>query len=175
MTDHSLKAYEKQQRKLFRQTVHRIWEMVKSDRVDDLTEKEAGLASIIREHGEYCDHFENTEILDGREYEAGMTCNPFVHISTHQMVEDQLSANSPIETVLFCEAMEDRGMSRHEAVHFIMMILIRVLAASAASRQPFDAARYKRLLDACSHAEPSEVEGVIEADFSSDRGRHDLH
>jgi hypothetical protein len=175
MTDDSLKAYEKQQRKLFRQTVHRIWKMVKSDRVDELPEKEAGLASIIREHGEYRDHFENTDILDGREYEAGMTCNPFVHISTHQMIEDQLSSNSPIETVLFCEAMEDKGMPRHEAVHFIMMILVRVITASAANRQPFDAARYKRVLDVCGQAEPSEVEGVIEADFSGKIYRLDLH
>jgi len=30
------------------------------------------------------------------------------------MVEDQLSANSPIETALFCETVEDRGFSRHE-------------------------------------------------------------
>jgi hypothetical protein len=175
MTDDSLKAYEQQQRKLFRQTVHRIWKVVKSDRVDELPEKEAGLASLIREHGEYSDHFENTDILDGREYEAGMMCNPFVHISTHQMVEDQLSSNSPIGTVLFCEAMEDKGMSRHEAVHFIMMILVRVITASAVSRQPFDAERYKRLLDACGQAEPSDVEGVIEADFSSNTYRQDLH
>ncbi|MHB8908453.1 MAG: DUF1841 family protein [Syntrophales bacterium] len=175
MKDASLKAYEKQQRKLFRQTVHRIWKVVKSGRVDELPEKEAGLAAIIGEHGEYRDHFENTEILDGCEYEAGMTCNPFAHISTHQMVEDQLSANSPIETVLFCEAMEDKGMSRHEAVHFIMRILIRVIAASAANGQPFDAVRYKRLLDACGQAEPADVEGVMEADFSSNNSRQGLH
>ncbi len=149
--------------------------MVKSGRVDELSGKETGLASIIKDHEEYCDHFENTDILDGREYEAGMKFNPFVHISTHQMVEDQLSSNSPIETVLFCEAMEDKGMSRHEAVHCIMMILIRVITISAANRKPFDAARYKRLLDACGQAEPSEVEGVILADFSSNKNRHDLH
>ncbi|MHB9097588.1 MAG: DUF1841 family protein [Syntrophales bacterium] len=175
MTGDSSKVQEKQQRRLFRQTVHRIWEMVKSGRVDELSEKENRLAFIIMDHGEYCDHFENTDILDGREYEAGMKFNPFVHISTHQMVEDQLSSSSPIETVLFCEAMEDKGMSRHEAVHFIVMILIRVIAASAVSRQPFDAARYKRLLDACGRVEPSEVEGVIEADFSRNNYRQDLH
>jgi len=175
MTSEPLKAYEKQQRKLFRQTVHRIWKMVKSGKVDEVSEKETGLALIIMDHEEYRDHFENTDILDGREYEAGMIFNPFVHISTHQMVEDQLSSNSPIETVLFCEAMEDNGVSRHEAVHFIMMILIRVITASTVSRQPFDAARYKRLLDACGQVEPSEVEGVIEADFSSNNCRQNLH
>ncbi len=175
MTDDSVKAQEKKQRRLFRQTVHRLWKMVKSGRVDELSEKENRLAFIIMDHEEYCDHFENTEILDGREYEEGMQFNPFAHISTHQMVEDQLSASSPIETVLFCEAMEERGMQRHEAVHFIMMILIRVMAASVVSGQPFDSARYKRVLDACGRAEPSEVQGVIDADFSGGRRRQDLH
>jgi hypothetical protein len=175
MTSESLKAYEKLQRRLFRQTVHRIWTMVKSGRIDELSGKESGLAVIIKDHEEYCDHFENTDILDGREYDAGMTFNPFVHISTHQMVEDQLSSNSPMETVLFCEAMEDNGMSRHEAVHLIMMILVRVITASAVNRQSFDTARYKRLLAACAQAEPSDVEGMIEADFSSNSYRQGLH
>ncbi len=169
------KAYEKLQRKRFRQTVHRLWKMVKAGTVDELSEKENRLARIIMDHQEYHDHFENTDILDGREYEAGMKFNPFAHISTHQMVEDQLSSSSPIETVLFCEAMEEKGMPRHEAVHLIMMILIRVIAVSAANRQPFDTARYKRLLDACGRVEPSEVEGMIEADFSSNAYRQDLH
>ena len=175
MTDDSATAQEKRQRRLFRQTVHRLWEVVKSGGIDELSEKENRLASIIMDHQEYHDHFENTEILDGREYEAGMRFNPFAHISTHQMVEDQLSASSPIETVLFCEAMEEKGMPRHEAVHIIMMILIRVIAASAKSGQPFDAARYKRILDACGRAKPSEVQGVIDADFSGNTGCRDLH
>jgi hypothetical protein len=175
MKNDSSKGYEQQQRKRFRQTVHRIWKMVKAGRSDELSEKETGLAGIIGDHGEYGDHFENTDILDGREYEAGTRFNPFVHISTHQMVEDQLSSGSPIETVLFCEAMEDKGMSHHEAVHCVMMILVRVINASAVNRQPFDAARFKRLLDACGRMEPSEVEGVIEADFTGNDCRQDLH
>jgi hypothetical protein len=175
MTGNASKTSEKLQRKLFRQNVHRIWRMVKSGRRDELSEKDNNLAEILMDHEEYSDHFENTDILDGREYEAGATFNPFLHISTHRMVEDQLSANSPIETVLFCESMEDRGFSRHEAIHFIIMILLHVIHASASGNQPFDATRYKRLLTKCKEVEPSEMEKVIEEDFSSNKYRQDLH
>ena len=104
---------EKLQRMLFRQNIHRIWCMVQSGRRNELSEADNNLAEILVDHEEYGDHFENTDILDGREYEAGAAFNPFLHISTHRMVEDQLLADSPVEAALFCETMEGRGFSRH--------------------------------------------------------------
>jgi hypothetical protein len=166
---------EKLQRKLLRQNIHHIWNMVKSGRRDELSETENNLAEILMEHEEYSDHFENTAILDGREYEAGAKFNPFLHISTHRMVEDQLLADSPIETALFCEVMETKGFPRHDVIHFIIMILLHVMHASASGRRPFDAARYKRLLTKCKEVEPSEMEKVIEEDFSGNQYRQDLH
>jgi hypothetical protein len=166
---------EKLQRKLFRQHIHRIWSMVKAGRRDELSETDNRLAEILMVHGEYCDHFGNTEILDGREYEAGAKFNPFLHISTHRMVEDQLLADSPAETALFCKTMEGRGFSRHEIIHSVIMILLHVMYVSASCRRPFDAARYKRLLTKCRVVGPSEMEKVIEDDFSSNQHRHDLH
>ena len=175
MTNDASRESEKLQRKLLRQNIHRIWSMVKSGRRDELSEADNYLAEILMEHEEYSDHFENTEILDGREYEAGAKFNPFLHISTHRMVEDQLSADSPVETVLFCETMEAKGFSRHDAIHFIIMILLHVMYASASSNHPFDATRYKRLLTKCKKVDPAEMEKVIEEDFSSNRYRQDLH
>jgi hypothetical protein len=175
MTSNTTMEAEKLQRKLLRQNIHRIWSMVKSGRRDELSEADNYLAEILMEHEEYSDHFENTDILDGREYEAGAKFNPFLHISTHRMVEDQLLADSPVETAIFCEAMEAKGFSRHDAIHFIIMILLHVMYVSASSNRPFDATRYKRLLTKCKEAEPSEMEKVIEEDFSGNKYRQDLH
>jgi hypothetical protein len=175
MNSDASRESEKLQRKLFRQDIHRIWNMVKSGRRNELSEKDNNFAEILMDHEEYSDHFENTDILDGREYEAGATFNPFLHISTHRMVEDQLLADSPIETALFCEAMVDKGFPRHDVIHFIIMILLHVLYASASGNRPFDAARYKRLLTKCKEIDPSEIEKVIEEDFSSKKYRQDLH
>ena len=175
MADNFSKTYEKLQRKFFREKVHNIWVLLKSGSLDELSEKDAKLAAVILNHQEYRDHFENKDILDGREYEAGMTFNPFLHLSMHEMVEDQLSANSPIEAALFCETMEDQGLSRHDAIHFIIMILVRVIFDSASNRKSFDALRYKRLLTECRTIEPPEIEGWIEAEFSGKKYRKDLH
>jgi hypothetical protein len=123
MTSDALKKAAAEQRKLFRQSIYYIWGMAKSDRREELSEKENNLAEILMDHEEYGSHFENIEILDGREYEAGATFNPFLHISTHQMVEDQLSASLPAEAALFYKALEGKGFSHHEAVHVIMMLL----------------------------------------------------
>jgi hypothetical protein len=158
MRNKDSKTYEELQRGFFRQNVHRIWSMVKADRFEGLSGAERKLAGIIMHHQEYADHFENIDILDGREYDAGATFNPFFHISIHQMVEDQLLSNTPIETVLFCEAMENKGLPRHEAIHSIMMILIHVIYASASTGKPFDSVRYKQLLNEYRDIDPSDID-----------------
>jgi len=167
MASDALKKAAIQQRMLFRQSIYYIWGMVKSDRRDELSEKENNFAEILMDHEEYSDHFENIEILDGREYDAGAMFNPFLHISTHQMVEDQLSANLPVQATSLYAALGGKGFSHHEAVHVIAMILVHVMHASALGKCPFEAARYKRLLIKCSAAEPSEIEKIIEEDLSS--------
>jgi hypothetical protein len=160
MTKKDPKAFAQLQRQLFRQSVYLIWNMAKAGSLHELSKEERKLAEIILYHEEYADNFENTEILDGREYEAGAAVNPFLHISTHLMVEDQLLSNTPIETTVYCEAMESKGVSRHEAIHCIMRILVHVLYDSASTGKPFDSIRYKQLLNECRDMEPSEVEGV---------------
>jgi hypothetical protein len=175
MNESDLKTYEKLQRIIFRKKVHRLWNVMKSGKPDQLSEKDKKLANLIIEHEQYSDHFENTDILDGNEYEAGKLFNPFFHISTHQIVEDQLASKTPIETALFVEETQDKGVSRHEAIHFVIMILIHLIHVSATSGQPFDAERYKRLLNRCRDVEPSDIEKVIEEDFSSYKTRRDLH
>ncbi|MEW6333103.1 MAG: DUF1841 family protein [Thermodesulfobacteriota bacterium] len=174
MSDNAARKSEKVQRMLFRRTVHRVWQLVKSGRRGELSDRDDQLADILLEHEQYGGHFEDTRILDGGAYEKGRTFNPFLHISTHQMVEDQLSTENPIEATLFCETMEDRGCSRHEAIHFIIMILLHVMYASASSKRSFDTARYKRLLKRCREVEPSEIDRVIEEDYST-KYRPDLH
>lgn len=175
MTNEITKEAAKLQRKLLRQNIHRIWNLMKSGSRNELSEADNNLAEILMEHEEYSDHFENIEILDGREYEAGAKFNPFLHISTHRMIEDQLTADPPVETALFCEKMEARGFSHHNAIHFAIMILLHVMYASASGNRPFDSARYNRLLIKCKEVDPLEMEKVIEEDFSDNQYRQDLH
>ena len=167
MTGNASKEAEKLQRKFFRQNVHRIWGMVKSGSRYELSDKDNNLAEILMDHEEHSDHFENTDILDGREYESGMILNPFLHISTHQMVEDQLVSEKPVEAALLCESIEAKGYSRHEAIHVIIMILIHMIFNAYKNDKLFDEERYICLLVKCKKVKPSEMQGVVEREFFS--------
>ena len=167
MTDNFAKTYEKMQRQSLRKAIHRVWAMMKDGNLSGLDETEQKLARIVMDHQEYQEHFENEDILDGREYAAGEGFNPFLHISTHQMVEDQLASETPIEAILLCESLEMAGLSRHEAVHTIIMVLMNVIYDSYKNQKPFDPERYKRLLAKCRKVNPSEIQAVVERDFTS--------
>jgi len=45
---------------------------------------------IVMNHPEYQEKFENENLLDGREYISHNELNPFLHISLHEMAEDQV-------------------------------------------------------------------------------------
>jgi hypothetical protein len=167
MTDTFTKTYEKMHRQTFRTTINRIWNLIKNDKFADLNQEEQKLALIITAHEEYREHFENEDILDGGEYDAGEGFNPFLHISLHQMAEDQLAAESPVEAALLCESLEAMGCSRHEAIHVIIMILIHMIFDSYKKQKPFDKKRYKRLLVKCGKVKPPEIQDVVEREFSS--------
>jgi hypothetical protein len=167
MSDTLSKTYEKMQRQSFRTAVNRIWTLVKDDKFSDLNPQEQKLAAIIMEHLEYREHFENEDILDGCEYDSGDGFNPFLHISLHNMAEDQLASEMPVEAALLCESLETAGYKRHEAIHAIIMILIHLIYDAYVNRKPFDKERYRRLLLKCKNVKPSQMQDVVEREFKS--------
>lgn len=167
MTDRFTKRYEKLQRQNLRRVVHKIWMMLREGNLVGLDQTEQKLARIIMAHQEYQEHFEDEGILDGREYASAEGFNPFLHISLHQMVEDQLDSETPIEAILLCESLEMAGYSRHEAVHTIIMVLMPMIFDAYKSGKPFNAERYKKLLAKCRKVPPPEMQGVVERELTS--------
>ena len=110
------------QRQSLRKTIHKIRGMLREGNLAGLEPVEQKLAQIVMDHPEYQEQFEDKGLLDGRDIPSDGV-NPFLHISMHQMIEDQLAAESPIEAILLCEYLEMAGNSRHEAVHAVMMVL----------------------------------------------------
>lgn len=141
--------------------------MIRDDQFTDLGKEEQKLALIIMAHQEYQEYFENEDILDGSEFEMTGGLNPFLHISLHQMAEDQIASEKLVEAALLCESLEEMGYSRHEAIHAIIMILIHMIFDSYKNRKPFNKERYKRILVKCRKVKPSEMQAIIEREFSS--------
>ena len=167
MSDNFSKTFEKLKRQSSRMTINRIWNLIKEGNSVELNQEEQKLTMIIMNHQEYQEYFENEDLLDGSEYAEGEGFNPFLHIGLHQMAEDQLASETPIEAALLCESIEKMGYSRHEGIHVIMMIMIHLIFDAYKNNKPFNEQRYKRLLVKCRKVKPSEMQDVVEREFSS--------
>jgi hypothetical protein len=167
MSDNFAKTFENLKRQSSRMTISRTWKLIKEGNDDNLNREEQKLAMIIMNHQEYQEYFEDENLLTGREYKEVEGLNPFLHISLHQMAEDQIASEKPVEAALLCETLEKVGYSRHEGIHMIIMILIHLVFDAYVNNKPFDEKRYKRLLVKCRKVKPSEMQDVVEREFSS--------
>ena len=50
--------------------------------------------------------------------------NPFLHITIHTVIENQLEARDPIEVLQFYNAMRKKKCSHHDTIHLIGAIFI---------------------------------------------------
>jgi hypothetical protein len=167
MTDSFAKTFETLHRQIFRKTINKVWNTIKEGHSVDLNEEDQRLYLTLLEHQEYQQYFENEDLLDGSECPESVGFNPFLHISLHQMVEEQLASETPVEAALLCESIEKNGLSRHDAIHVIIMILIHMIFDAFKNNKLFDNERYQRLLVKCRKVKPSEMQVVVEREFSS--------
>lgn len=159
------KSAEELQRQSFRRTVYHIWSMIQAGLIDEMNEAEYAIAGILLEHPEYEDFFEDEKVLDGREFDAGSEVNPFLHISLHKMIKDQLEAGRPEEVRFFFESMEAKGNDRHEIVHVIMKVLSILIYEAINSRQTLDVDRYRSILEQCCNFSLHEITEILDREI----------
>ncbi|MBI5862673.1 MAG: DUF1841 family protein [Rhodocyclales bacterium] len=99
-------------------------------------------ADLVALHPEYHALLEADDALS-REWtpEQGAT-NPFLHLSLHLAIEEQLSIDQPPGIrAAFGELLARRG-DRHEALHVVLDALGETLWRAQRDRQPLDAEAY---------------------------------
>lgn len=102
---------------------------------------------VIALHPEYHALLDAPDKALEREWtpEGGET-NPFLHLSLHLAIEEQLSINQPPGiTALFNKLLTQRG-DRHEALHIVLEGLAETLWRSQRDQKPLDGAAYLELL-----------------------------
>lgn len=108
-----------------------------------LTPLEAVARDWIVQHPEYADALKDTEAALAADYsvERGDS-NPFLHLSMHLSIAEQISIDQPpgIRTAFL--ALAQRLDSEHEAHHQIMECLGQMIWASQRSGLPPDGATY---------------------------------
>lgn len=165
MSNSFSKEHERLQKRMMRQKIHRIWQTTQSGNVNNLNEEEKQLAHIMLEHKEYDNDFCNAEDLFDYEYDPDTEINPFMHISVHSAIENQLTEQEPTEVCEFYEAMREKGVSQHAIIHQIGLIFVPLVFHTMVHSKPFDSGRYKRLLKKYKDTDPEMLEALLEKEF----------
>lgn len=107
-----------------------------------LTPLESLALSVVLEHPEYQRVLEDRSRYLDREWrpEGGET-NPFLHISMHLAIEEQLSIDQPPGIRAAVRSLEAR-LGPHEARHEVMDCLAEMVWQAQRNRAPFDNAAY---------------------------------
>jgi hypothetical protein len=104
-----------------------------------------GLAlDIILQHPEYQDLLEHPDKYAHRDYSDEL--NPFLHMSLHVALEEQLSIDQPPGIVLRFSDLLARSRDRHEALHQALECLAETVWRAQRERAAPDAAAYLECL-----------------------------
>lgn len=96
-------------------------------------------------HPEYSDLWARLDRVADEEIERDGT-NPILHITIHQIIENQLALAQPPEVVKTMERLLKRGKNRHEVVHEIGSVFTQELFDILKYNLPFNQPRYIRNL-----------------------------
>ena len=125
-----------------RQTFFRAWRNYR-DGVP-LTGIDALALDVILQHPEYHGVLESPERFRDKDYVD--ESNPFLHMSLHMALEEQLSIDQPPGIRGRWEALLRRSAGRHEALHHAIECLAEMLWRAQRDRAAPDAAAYLECL-----------------------------
>ena len=138
--------------------IHQLWIKAKTGDYEDVTDEEIQSMKIMLEHeDEYSEIFENAHLLSDDEFGPDSEGNPFMHITIHSIIENQLEARDPIEAYQFYLAMLKKKCPRHEVIHLLGAIFIRFLYRVLKYNEPFDNEQYKFLLRKYKNRKPKKI------------------
>ncbi len=108
-----------------------------------LSPLEAIALDWIVQHPEYEPAFADVEAALARDYSVeGGQANPFLHLSMHLTIAEQVSIDQPTGIRAACLALTQRKGSEHEAHHQIMECLGQMIWNAQRAGLPPDGAAY---------------------------------
>lgn len=150
---------------LHREQMHDIWEKAKAGSIEDLDVEEKRLAKIMLDHeDDFFNEFEFADVTADREFDPDTETNPFLHISIHSVVENQLESKDPIEALQFYNAMRQKKCSHHDILHLMGAILVPFMFNTLKNNVPFDLDSYKKLLKKYKTRKPDRIPDLLESE-----------
>lgn len=99
------------------------------------------VVGLLAEHPEFQELLGQPEHHRHKDYEGGRA-NPFLHLSLHLAVEEQLSIDQPPGIRAAYEQLKAVHGSEHEAKHHVMACLIETLRDAQQAGGAFDTTAY---------------------------------
>jgi hypothetical protein len=147
-----------------REHLHFLWEKAKKQELDELEGEDRLLAEAMLMHeDEFLNVFEFADVLHDREFNPDTDVNPFLHITIHTVVENQLAAKDPIEVFQFYNAMRKKKCSHHDTIHLIGAILVPLMYDTLKNKTPFDNVRYVSLLKKYKSRKPDKIWSLLDS------------
>jgi len=147
-----------------REHLHFLWEKAKNNDLDGLGDENRRLAEAMLMHeDEFFNIFEFADVLHDREFDPDTDGNPFLHITIHTAVENQLAAKDPIEVFQFYNTMRKKKCSHHDTIHLIGAILVPLMFDTMKHQKPFDNDRYVSLLKKYKSRKPDKIWALLDA------------
>lgn len=112
-----------------------------------LTDLDKIAVSVIHLHPEYHAILNNPEQYKTQEYfpEMGET-NPFLHMSLHLSIHEQLSINQPIGITKIYDTLKLKHQDEHTAQHDLIECLGETIWLAQSNKTPLDADHYLTLM-----------------------------
>lgn len=109
---------------------------------DILSPMDALAADWIEQHPEYHDALSDVDAAIARDYSVeGGQANPFLHLSMHLSIAEQISIDQPPGIRAACQALTHK-LGAHEAHHQVMECLGEMIWKSQRDSTPPDTAAY---------------------------------
>lgn len=160
MKDEALKLF----RSANREHLHFLWEKAKNNDLNGLNDEDGRLAEAMLLHeDEFFKVFEFADVLYDREFNPDTDVNPFLHITIHTVVENQLAAKDPIEVFQFYNAMRKKKCSHHDTIHLIGAILVPLMFDTLKNKTPFDNDRYVSMLKKYKSRKPDKIWALLDS------------
>jgi len=130
-----------QDRSQLRKFYFQSWEKFRNNR--PMEPMESIIATLINQHPEYHDFFDNLEQNQDRDFtpEMGQT-NPFLHLGMHISIQEQLGTQRPPEIASLYQSLCQKTGDAHEAEHQMMDCLGEMLWSAQRNQQAPDESTY---------------------------------
>lgn len=119
----------KEQLRAHRQIFWDAWQKAQADL--PLNALEVRIARVIAMHDEYHHFFDDMDSFLDRDFQVDDGTNPYLHLSLHLAIEEQLATKQPLEVAKLMEHyMINLKKDRHDTLHVILEALAETVYES---------------------------------------------